>query len=69
MAKEILKIKGMSCNHCKMAVENELRAIDGVKSVNVSLEKNIAEIEYDSSKAGIEEFKKAIEEAGYEVVG
>jgi copper chaperone len=33
------QVEGMSCNHCKMAVTNALKELDGVEKVEVSLEK------------------------------
>lgn len=41
MEKTIL-IEGMMCNHCKMAVEKVLSAVEGVTSVTVDLEKKTA---------------------------
>jgi len=32
-----IKVKGMSCNHCKMSVTKALEAIPGVSDVNVDL--------------------------------
>lgn len=32
-----LSIEGMTCNHCKSAVENALKAVPGVKNVGVDL--------------------------------
>lgn len=68
MAQIQLNVKGMSCDHCKMAVTNALEELDGVKSVEVSVEKGKADIEYDDSKVSIEQMKEAVEEQGYEVV-
>ncbi len=67
MEKITLNVKGMSCNHCKMAVEGELKALDGVDNAVVSLENNNVVIDYDEGKVSIEKLKDAIEEAGYEV--
>lgn len=39
-----IKIDGMSCNHCKMAVEKALAKIVGVTSFAVDLEKGEAQI-------------------------
>ena len=65
--KEItLNVKGMSCNHCKMAVEKELKACDGVEDAVVSLEKNNVTVTYEEEKVDIDKLKEAIEEAGYE---
>jgi copper chaperone len=41
----IMQIAGMSCNHCKMAVEKALQAVPGVEKVQVDLEKKQAVIE------------------------
>lgn len=69
MTETVLKIEGMSCMHCVGRVEKALTSINGVKSAKVSLEENEAVVEYDSSKANINKFKDAIEEAGYKVAG
>jgi copper chaperone len=61
----IMQIAGMSCNHCKMAVEKALQAVPGVEKVQVDLEKKQAVIE---GKANRQELVKAIEETGYEVI-
>lgn len=42
-----IKINGMSCNHCKMAVEQALEKISGIKSFAVDLEKGEAQITGD----------------------
>ena len=39
-----LQIEGMTCGHCKMAVEKALKSVNGVTDVQVSLEKKSAEI-------------------------
>ena len=37
---KLLKIEGMSCNHCVNHVKEALEGLDGVKEASVSLEKN-----------------------------
>jgi len=62
-----IKIKGMNCQHCVMAVTKALGAVDGIKDVNVDLK---------SSTATYAEMKtvdpavvaEAIKKAGYEIV-
>lgn len=66
MTKE-LKIEGMMCQHCVKHVNDALSKMNGVTEVNVSLEGKKAEVTMDHEIA-IEEFKKVIEEAGYELV-
>jgi copper chaperone len=62
-----IKIKGMSCQHCVMAVTKALSAVNGVKDVNVDLKNGVAT--YEEIKAGAPEVvAAAIKKAGYEVV-
>ena len=42
MSETKIKIEGMSCNHCKMAVEKTLSNIKEVDSFSVDLEKGEA---------------------------
>jgi len=64
----ILKVEGMTCQHCRMSVEKALKAVEGVAAANVDLEAKTATVTYDPAKTGPEEFKKAIARAGYEVL-
>lgn len=61
----IIKIEGMSCNHCKMAVEKALKAVAGVESAQVDLEKKQAEV---TGSAKLADLHAAIEEAGFTAV-
>lgn len=62
MKNEVIKIDGMSCGHCVMAVKKELSKLNlKVKDVQIGS----AELEYDENKVNHENIKKAIEEAGY----
>jgi copper ion binding protein len=58
-------IQGMSCGSCVANVKRTLKAIDGVKEVEVSLEKKQARIEFDAGKVNADRLTKAIGEAGY----
>ncbi|WP_085993813.1 copper chaperone CopZ [Oceanobacillus senegalensis] len=62
-----LNVQGMSCGHCKMAVEGALNKLDGVSSAEVNLEAGKVVIAYDHSKVNVEVMKEAIEEQGYDV--
>lgn len=60
-------VTGMSCGHCKAAVEEELNKIEGVEHSNADVERDTVEITYDESQVGPERLTRAIEEAGYTV--
>ncbi len=62
-----LKVKGMTCQHCVMAVTKALSQLDGVKNVQVDLAKGEARFE-NTKPVGFEQIEKAIMDAGYEVV-
>ena len=62
-----LKIEGMMCQHCQKHVNDALSKMEGVVSVDVNLEAKTATVEADR-EISREEFKKVIEEAGYELV-
>ena len=63
-----LNIQGMTCNGCVKSVTGVLQKIPGVTSVEVSLEQNRAKIIYNPAQAKPEQFKAAVEDAGYDVV-
>lgn len=59
-------IEGMTCEHCKARVESRLNELDGV-SAKVNLKRKTAVVSMEK-KVEDEEIKKAIENAGYEVI-
>ncbi len=64
--KKIIHVEGMGCQNCVKHVKEALEALDGVKSADVSLEKNSAVITL-SKEISDEAIKSAIDEAGYDV--
>ncbi len=67
MTEKTLSVEGMSCGHCKAAVEGELNKITGVGRVNADVERGTVEVRYDENRVSNEQLVKAIEEAGYTV--
>ena len=61
-----IKIKGMGCQNCVNAVTESLTELEGVSKVNVSLEKELAEVEFDESKINAGKMIEAIKELEYE---
>ncbi len=58
-----LKIEGMSCGHCRQAVERALAAVAGVdRVVEVSVERGIARVEGNADPRAL---VAAVEEEGY----
>jgi copper chaperone len=62
-----LGISGMTCGGCVRSVGNVLKALDGVTRAEVSLEKNNAVVEYDPGKVQVDQLKRSVVEAGFEI--
>ncbi len=63
----ILKVKGMSCQHCVMSVTKALNQLEGIQNIQVDLQKG--EVRFDNTKdVASNRIAKTIEVAGYEVV-
>lgn len=63
----VLKVKGMSCQHCVMSVTKALSQLEGIKNIQVDLAKG--EVRFDNTKeVTSNRIEKAIKDAGYEVI-
>ena len=61
-----LKVEGMSCGHCKAAIEKALN-VDGVKDVKVNLEEGLVKVLFDPGLIEEDQIKSIITEEGYAV--
>lgn len=61
-----LNVSGMTCGHCKEAVENALRNQSGVRNATVHLDSGAAEVEYEETAVVPEQLIAAVRESGYE---
>ncbi|MEL7649631.1 MAG: heavy metal translocating P-type ATPase [Sedimentibacter sp.] len=64
---KVLKVEGMSCGHCKAAVEKALKAVEGVENAVVDLNAKTAEVTL-SKDVSSDVLSKAVTDAGYDVV-
>ena len=67
ITKETLQVEGMHCASCVASVEKSLTALDGVKKAAVNLATETATVEFEPDRTGREDFRKAVENAGYKV--
>lgn len=61
----VLNIEGMHCNHCKAKVEATIKALKGIKSVEVSLESASAKVLYAEGKITPEKIAASVTESGF----
>lgn len=66
MSRTVLRVPGVSCNHCVAAIEGSVSRIGGVERVAVDLEGKLVTVEGDFAEP---EVVDAIVDAGYEVAG
>ena len=61
----VIKVEGMMCPHCKAMVEKVCKAVAGTTDAVVDLHAKTVTVQGDAALA---ELKKAIVDAGYEVI-
>ncbi len=64
----LLTVKGMSCAHCKMAIEKALMKLPGFISANADVSAGTVMVSYDGAQINLEKIKETITDAGYEVL-
>lgn len=66
MKSEELKIEGMTCGHCVMAVKKELSKLPQLSVEDVQIGK--ARVQYDETEVRRQDIARAIEKAGYRLI-
>ncbi len=61
----IIKVEGMTCNHCKMNVEKAALSLQSVKEAVVDLDKKELTITFSEGLSAVDEVKTAVIAAGY----
>ena len=66
MPRLVLEVPGISCDHCRRAIEGEVGSVPGVEGVEVDLDRKTVTVAGAVDLAAV---AAAIEEAGYDVAG
>ena len=62
-----IRIKGMTCQHCVMAVTKALSGINGIQNVKVNLERG--EASFDEVKpVEMSVIRERVKKAGYDII-
>ena len=61
------RVNGMSCDHCRSSVTEEVSEISGVNDVEVELEQGLVSVRGDGFTD--DQVAAAVSEAGYEFAG
>ena len=64
MTTRTYSVPGISCGHCRSAIEAELSPLDGVESAVVDIDARTVTVTGNIDEAAV---RAAVDEAGYEV--
>jgi copper chaperone len=62
-----LVVGGMSCGHCKKAVEDSVKKLKGIIDAQVNLEQGVLQLTFNPLQVTLTAIQEAIIDAGYEV--
>ena len=66
--KKTIPVIGMACSVCSANVEKKLQSLEGVNSASVSLANRTALIDYNPDMISLEDMKREVSNAGYDLV-
>ena len=66
--KKTIPVIGMACSVCSANVENKLQSLKGINSASVSLASRTALVDYNPDIISLEDMKREISNAGYDLV-
>ena len=67
MTQELLKVEGMTCQHCVETITEALGTIVGTNKVAVDLDKKEVQIDYNEKNTNLNEISDKIIEMGFEL--
>ena len=67
MAKTVLTVPDISCDHCVRTVTEALTPVDGVKQISVDIPSKQITVEYDQSRVDVDTMREVLAEEDYPV--
>ncbi len=67
MTTTTLSVPDISCGHCKSSIEGAVGELDGISTVEVTIDAKTVDLSYDDSAVTLDTIIEAIEGQGYEV--
>ena len=65
----IIRIEGMHCHKCDLAIQQALTRLPGVHEVEVDFNSGQASVLYDHTQVNVKDLTDAVTDAGYHVAG
>ena len=67
VAKTVLTVPDISCDHCVRTVTEALTPVDGVKQISVDIPSKQITVEYDQSRVDVDTMREVLAEEDYPV--
>ncbi len=67
MARMVLSVPDISCEHCERTIENALQPLEGVHSVAVDIPAHEVTVDYDESRVNVDRIKDTLLDEEYPV--
>jgi copper ion binding protein len=67
MTEQILSVPDISCDHCKMTIEEALSQLSGVDAANVDIAAKTVALSFNESAVSLDEIVDTLTHVGYEV--
>jgi copper chaperone len=67
MTQEVLKVEGMTCQHCVQTITEALGKITGTNKVTVDLDKKEVQVNFNEEETNLQEISDKIVEVGFEL--
>ena len=67
MKQELIKVEGMTCQHCVQTITKKLKNISGLNSIDISLDNKEVNVRFDEDETNLQEITKKIVEVGFEL--
>jgi len=64
-ARVVFAVREIDCTTCSLAIQKQVKKLDGVKDVKTSVMLNKVFVDYDPSKIDISTIRKAVDKTGY----
>lgn len=65
MERRTITVEGMSCGHCKTAVEQAVRSLPGVVMAQADVANKEVVVEFDAEQVTLAAIKERIDDAGF----
>ena len=67
MKQELIKVEGMTCQHCVQTITKALKNVSGLSSISVDQDNKEVNVRFDENGTNLQEITKKIVEVGFEL--